>query len=326
MEQVNWGIVGPGGIATEFASAIKEVNGRIFGVWGRSADKTNRFAEQFDIENIYADTQSMFQDPRIDIIYIATPHSVHYSFIMDALQAGKHVLCEKAITVNAVQLQEIMDLAMRKNLIVAEAMTIYHMPLYQRLKTLIEQGVIGKVNMANVTFGSSKEDDPTNRFFNPDLAGGAILDIGTYALSFVRFFLSSQPTELHTTVKKYRTGVDEQSGIVMKNDQEELAVVSLAMRAKMPKRGIIAGDKGVITVDDFPRADKATVTYTIDGTTETIEAGDTTKALHYEVEAMNGLILEEKDHWTLSYSRQVMDLMDEARRKWNLEYVCEGLE
>ena len=111
----------------------------------------------------------------------------------------------------------------------------------------------------------------------------------------------------------------------MKNDQEELAVVSLAMRAKMPKRGIIAGDKGFITVDDFPRADKATVTYTVDGTTETIEVGDTAKALHYEVEAMNGLILKEKDNWTLSYSRQVMDLMDEARRKWNLEYACEGL-
>lgn len=323
MEQVNWGIVGPGGIAAEFAAAIKEVNGRIFGVWGRNTDKANRFAEQFGIEQVYADTESMFQDGRIDVVYIATPHSVHYSYIVDALNAGKHVLCEKAITMNSTQLQEVIQLAQAKDLILAEAMTIYHMPLYRKLHEVIDQGKIGKISMVNVTFGSSKEDDPTNRFFNPDLAGGAMLDIGTYALSFTRLFLSSQPTELHTTLKKYKTGVDEQSGIVMKNNQEELAVVSLAMRAKMPKRGIVAGEKGFITVDDFPRADKATITYTADGTVETIEAGDTGKALVYEVEAMNEMVMNGRENWTLPLSRQVMSLMDEARQQWDLSYAFE---
>ena len=323
MEQVNWGIVGPGGIAAEFAAAIKEVNGRVFGVWGRNTDKTNRFAEQFGIEQVYADTETMFQDGRIDVVYIATPHSVHYSYIVDALNAGKHVLCEKAITMNSTQLQEVIQLAQAKDLILAEAMTIYHMPLYRKLHEVIDQGKIGKISMVNVTFGSSKEDDPTNRFFNPDLAGGAMLDIGTYALSFTRLFLSSQPTELHTTLKKYKTGVDEQSGIVMKNNQEELAVVSLAMRAKMPKRGIVAGEKGFITVDDFPRADKATITYTADGTVETIEAGDTGKALVYEVEAMNEMVMNGRENWTLPLSRQVMSLMDEARQQWDLSYAFE---
>ncbi|MGA9231050.1 MAG: Gfo/Idh/MocA family oxidoreductase [Exiguobacterium oxidotolerans] len=323
MEQVNWGIVGPGGIAAEFAAAIKEVNGRIFGVWGRNTDKTNRFAEQFGIEQVYADTETMFQDGRIDVVYIATPHSVHYSYIVDALNAGKHVLCEKAITMNSTQLQEVIQLAQAKDLILAEAMTIYHMPLYRKLHEVIDQGKIGKISMVNVTFGSSKEDDPTNRFFNPDLAGGAMLDIGTYALSFTRLFLSSQPTELHTTLKKYKTGVDEQSGIVMKNNQEELAVVSLAMRAKMPKRGIVAGEKGFITVDDFPRADKATITYTADGTVETIEAGDTGKALVYEVEAMNEMVMNGRENWTLPLSRQVMSLMDEARQQWDVSYAFE---
>ncbi|WP_029331849.1 Gfo/Idh/MocA family protein [Exiguobacterium oxidotolerans] len=323
MEQVNWGIVGPGGIAAEFAAAIKEVNGRVFGVWGRNTDKTNRFAEQFGIEQVYADTETMFQDGRIDVVYIATPHSVHYSYIVDALNAGKHVLCEKAITMNSTQLQEVIQLAQAKDLILAEAMTIYHMPLYRKLHEVIDQGKIGKISMVNVTFGSSKEDDPTNRFFNPDLAGGAMLDIGTYALSFTRLFLSSQPTELHTTLKKYKTGVDEQSGIVMKNNQEELAVVSLAMRAKMPKRGIVAGEKGFITVDDFPRADKATITYTADGTVETIEAGDTGKALVYEVEAMNEMVMNGRENWTLPLSRQVMSLMDEARQQWDVSYAFE---
>lgn len=323
MEQVNWGIIGPGGIATEFAAAIKEVNGQIFGVWGRETEKANCFADSFGINQVYTDIETMFQDTRIDVVYIATPHSVHYSYIIDALNAGKHVLCEKAITMNSAQLREAVRLARMKDLVLAEAMTIYHMPLYRKLHELIEQGKIGNINMINVTFGSSKEDDPTNRFFNPNLAGGAMLDIGTYALSFTRLFLSSQPTELHTTLKKYKTGVDEQSGIVMKNDQEELAVVSLAMRAKMPKRGIIAGEKGFITVDDFPRADKATITYTIDGTVEKIEAGDTDKALVYEVEAMNEMVMNGRENWTLPFSCQVMQLMDEARQKWDLSYAFE---
>ncbi|MBF0708741.1 Gfo/Idh/MocA family oxidoreductase [Alkalihalobacillus hwajinpoensis] len=323
MKQVNWGIVGPGGIATDFAQAINEVNGQIFGVWGRNVEKARGFADRYGVEHVYEKTEDMFKDDRIDIVYIATPHSIHYSFIIDALNSGKHVLCEKAITMNGEQLQEIINLAESKKLIVAEAMTIYHMPLYKKLQDIIQEGKIGKVNMVNVTFGSCKEDDPTNRFFNPDLAGGGMLDIGTYALSFTRFFLSSQPTELHTTVKKYETGVDEQSGIVLKNDQDEMAVVSLAMRAKMPKRGIVAGDEGFITVDNFPRADKATITYTSDGSVETIEAGEERRALMYEVEAMNDLILNNKENWTLSLSRQVMSLMDVARQKWDLTYHFE---
>lgn len=323
MGQVNWGIVGPGGIASDFAQAIKEVNGDIFGVWGRKVEKARDFADRLGVKHVYEETSEMFRDERIDVVYIATPHSVHYSYIMDALHAGKHVLCEKAITMNGEQLQEIIALAESKNLIVAEAMTIYHMPLYGKLRSLIQQGKIGKVNMVNVTFGSCKENDPTNRFFNPDLAGGGMLDIGTYALSFTRFFLSGQPTELHTTVKKHETGVDEQSGIVMKNDENEMAVVSLAMRAKMPKRGIVAGDEGFITVDNFPRADQATITYTSDGSVETIEAGEEGKALQYEVKAMNDLILGEGENWTLPLSRQVMSLMDTARQKWNLTYDFE---
>ncbi|MGG1687765.1 Gfo/Idh/MocA family protein [Pseudalkalibacillus sp. NRS-1564] len=323
MKQVNWGIVGPGGIATDFAQAINEVNGQIFGVWGRNVEKAREFADRYGVEHVYEKTEDIFKDDRIDIVYVATPHSIHYSFIIDALDSGKHVLCEKAITMNGEQLQEIINLAESKKLIVAEAMTIYHMPLYKKLKDIIQEGKIGKVNMVNVTFGSCKEDDPTNRFFNPDLAGGGMLDIGTYALSFTRFFLSSQPTELHTTVKKYETGVDEQSGIVLKNDQDEMAVVSLAMRAKMPKRGIVAGDEGFITVDNFPRADKATITYTSDGSVETIEAGEERRALMYEVQAMNDLILNNKENWTLPLSRQVMSLMDEARQKWDLTYHFE---
>ena len=110
------------------------------------------------------------------------------------------MLCEKAITVNNKQLIDVVNLAKEKNLIVAEAMTIYHMPLYKKLRQIVDSGKIGRIKMIQVSFGSCKEYDVNNRFFNKDLAGGALLDIGTYALSFARFFMSSQPQEILTIV------------------------------------------------------------------------------------------------------------------------------
>lgn len=323
MKRLNWGIIGPGGIAEEFGKALQDVSGQIYGVWGRNSEKTQAFAARLGVKNVYESMESLLLDEKIDIVYIATPHHLHYAIMLSALKMKKHVLCEKAITMNSEQLKEVLELAAAEKRIVAEAMTIYHMPLYQKLQHKIAADAIGNVKMINVSFGSCKEDDSQNRFFNPDLAGGGLLDIGTYALSFTRYFLSSQPTEIYTTVKKHNTGVDEQSGIVMKNEQGELAVVTLAMRAKMPKRAIIAGDQGYITVDDFPRANRATITYTTDGSTETIEAGESERALHYEVEAMEDLILLKKENWSMALSADVMDLMDKVRKQWDLTYDIE---
>lgn len=323
MKKINWAILGPGEIATDFAKAINAVNGEIAGVWARKQEKASYFADTFNIKKVHPNVDDLMHDENIDVVYIATPHSVHHQYIIQALRNNKHVLCEKAITMNGKQLKEITDLAKEKNLIVTEAMTIYHMPLFKKLHQLVSAGKIGEVKMIHVTFGSCKEDDPTNRFFNPELAGGGLLDIGTYALSFVRYFLTSQPNEVLSTVKKHQTGVDEQSGIILKNDADELAVVSLAMRAKMPKSGIITGDLGFITVDNFPRAEKATITYTADGSTDIIEAGESEQALHYEVEAMNRYIKKQEENDTLLLSIDVLELMDEVRNQWGLTYDFE---
>ena len=201
-------------------------------------------------------------------------------------------------------------------------MTIYHMPLYEKLKQVVQTGKLGTLKMVNVSFGSCKEYDVTNRFFSPDLAGGALLDIGTYALSFARFFLSAQPHEVLTTVKKFETGVDEQSGIILKNDADEMAVVTLTMRAKMPKRGVVAGDLGFITVDNFPRATRAMITY-LDGTTEVVEAGVEAKALEYEILDMENYILNNGGDDVLQLSVDVMDIMTDVRNQWGIKYPFE---
>lgn len=322
MSTINWAILGPGTIAADFAQALIEVNGSIYAVGSRTLEKAEAFARTYNIKKAYDNYEDMLQDPKIDVVYIATPHSNHYEYIIECLKNNKHVLCEKAITVNGKQLREIVSLAEQKNLVIAEAMTIYHMPLYKKLREIVNSGRLGKLKMIQVSFGSCKEYDVTNRFFSKDLAGGALLDIGTYALSFTRYFLSNQPHEVLTTVKQFETGVDEQSGIILKNSMDEMAVISLTMRAKMPKRGVVAGELGFITVDNFPRASQAVITY-LDGTSEIIEAGDTSKALLYEVEDMNHYILNKRNKETLALSLDVMEIMDNVRAQWGIQYPFE---
>ncbi|WP_449599248.1 Gfo/Idh/MocA family protein [Paenibacillus sp. Marseille-Q9583] len=322
MNNLKWAIIGPGSIANEFAAALNDIGGTLYAVGSRTLEKAQAFASQYGAEKAYGNYSEMLQDPEIDVIYISTPHSNHYEYIIESLQNNKHVLCEKAITVNSKQLQEIAKLAKQKSLVVAEAMTIYHMPLYKKLRKIVDEGKIGRLKMVQVSFGSHKEYDVNNRFFSKDLAGGALLDIGTYALSFTRFFLSKQPQEILTTVKRFETGVDEQSGIILNNDADEMAVISLTMRSKMPKRGVVSGELGFITVDNFPRASTATIQY-LDGTLETIEAGDTSKALQYEIEDMQRYIAANGKQETLKLSLDVMDIMSNVREQWGIKYSFE---
>lgn len=322
MEQLKWGIIGPGAIAAEFAVALHELGGTLYAVASRTIEKAEDFAGRHGAQKAYGDHQAMLADPELDVVYISTPHSHHYQYIKDSLTAGKHVLCEKAITVNSTQLRKMMHLAQENRLILAEAMTIYHMPIYQKLRQLLDEGAIGQLKMIQVSFGSHKEYDVNNRFFSKDLAGGALLDIGTYALSFARYFLSEQPHEILTTVKPFETGVDEQSGILLHNNADEMAVIALTMRSKMPKRGIVAGELGFITVDNFPRASSATIQY-LDGRLEQIVAGDSTKALQYEITEMHNRLTGKSSRDTLLLSLDVMDIMSSLREQWGIKYSFE---
>ena len=259
----------------------------------------------------------------MDIVYIATPHTYHYDYMMKALRHGKHVLCEKAITVNHKQLQEVMQLAQEKGLIVMEAMTIFHMPVFQKARELVESGAIGKLKMLQVNFGSCKEYDVNNRFFSSELAGGALLDIGTYALSLVRWFLHEQPDTILTSMLPFETGVDEMSGIILRNSLDEMATVTLTMRAKLPKRGIIAGEDGYLEISEYPRANSFEIRYTKDGWTETIDAGVRGDALLYEVRDMEAVVSGAAENHTLQISSDVVSLMDEIRRQWGMKYPFE---
>ncbi len=315
-----WATIGTGVIAQELVQALQGLGGNLYSVANRTYEKGLAFAERYGIEKVYREIDDVFADEAVDIIYISTPHNTHIDFLRKALAAGKHVLCEKSITLNSAELAEAMQLAKEKGLVLAEAMTIYHMPLYRRLKAFLADGSLGPLKMIQMNFGSYKEYDMTNRFFSRHLAGGALLDIGVYALSFVRWFMSSCPHQIVSQVSLAPTGVDEQVGILLTNEAGEMATVSLTLHAKQPKRGLLAYEKGYIEIIDYPRGQRATITYTEDGRQEVIEVGDTKEALRYEVLDMERAVAGIEPQMYLSYSQDVMQMMTGLRKEWGLTY------
>ena len=323
MRKLNWGILGTGWIATEMGDALNRVNGEIYAVCDVTLEAAQKYADKFGVQKAYGSADEMINDENVDVVYIATPHNLHHRFLVQALKAGKHVFCEKAITVNDAQLEEAVAIAKEKDLVICDGVTLFHMPLFKKLKEIVDSGKIGPVKMVQVNFGSCKEYDVTNRFFSKELAGGALLDIGVYATSFARYFMSSKPDTVLTTANYFETGVDETSGIILRNPEGQMAVMALTMRAKQPKRGVVAGELGYIEVNNYPRGDKATITYTEDGHVETIELGDTAKALDYEVQDMQDYILNHGGQDNLQYIRDVMETLTEIRRQWGMIYPFE---
>lgn len=312
----NWGIVGSGWIAHEMADALIQEGIGIYGVASGHFSSAKKFSEEFSIEHVYENYQSMFEDENIDIVYIATPHNSHYEIMKNALLHNKHVFCEKAITLNSTELDECVKIAKERHLAISDGVTLFHMPLFKKLKKMISSNSLGPVKMVQVNFGSFKEHDVNNRFFNPNLAGGALLDIGVYAVSFARWFMASKPNTVLTTMTPFETGVDESSGILLQNKEMEIATISLTMRAKQPKRGLVACENGYIEIYNFPRADKATITYTSDGHTEEIVCGESGLALNYEIRDMEEYVSNLNGQTNLQCIQDVMDVLTEVQRLW----------
>jgi len=322
-KKIHWGILGLGSIANDFASVFQSDNAELTAVGSRSLEKAKEFADNYGIEKAYGSYDDLLADESIDIVYLATPNSYHAENMKQILNAGKHVLCEKAITMNKKELDEVLDLAEEKALIVAEAMTIYHMPLYQELKQRITSGEFGPLKLATAYFGSLKEADPKNRFFNPDLGGGALLDIGVYALSFVQYFLDSEPEDFNTLVKLYETGVDEMSTISYSTNAGTLGNVVLSFRGKLPKQGVVVCENAHITVTDYPHASEALITYP-DGKTETVSAGNSELRLRYEMENLTEMLLTGRDYSHLETTKSVNALMDRAASAWEMDWIYEN--
>ena len=321
---LNWAVLGTGVIANEMAQALVKMNKRLYAVANRTHQKALDFADRYGVQKVYDQIDDVFEDEAVDIIYITSPHNTHYEFMKKALEHGKHILVEKSITLNSRELDEMIALAAEKKLVLAEAMTIWHMPIYKKLWEIVQSGQLGKVQIITMNFGSFKEYNMSNRFFNMNLAGGAMLDIGVYALSIVRSFMEEKPEDIVSQWKASPTGSDEQATILLKNKQEQMATVALSMHSKQPKRAMISCEKGYIEIMEYPRADKAVIVDAESGERTEIESGETANALYYEMMDMEQAVRSgDASNMQLQYSKDVMDIMTKLRKDWGMKYPGE---
>lgn len=189
---------------------------------------------------------------------------------------------------------------------------------------MVGAGELGRVQMMTLNFGSFKEYDMQNRFFAPSLAGGALLDIGVYALSLARGFMESQPDRVLSQMRPAPTGVDEQAGILLMNRQGQMATLALSLHAKQPKRAMISCEKGYLEILEYPRADRALWVDAATGAQRVLAAGEAASALQYELEDMERAVLTgDAGPMRLGETADVMALMTTLRREWGLQYPGE---
>ena len=324
--RLSWAVIGCGVIANQMAESLALAGRRIHGVANRTRERAVAFAARHGVERVYDSVEELYADPEVDAVYVTTPHNTHIRYLRGALAAGKHVLCEKSITLNSAELAEARALADAHGVQLMDATTIAHMPLYRVLLARAASGEFGRMNLAQVSFGSYKEyGDLTNRFYNINLAGGAMLDIGVYALSIMRLFMESQPSEVLSLGNLCETGVDVAGGIVCRNQEGQIGVVSLTLHSKQPKRAVLSFDKCYVEVMEYPRADTATIVWTADGRRETVTAGVEGYALCYEMADLERAVAGDvQSAGLIDTAADVMRLMTDVRRSWGVTYPEEA--
>lgn len=320
--ELRWAVVGVGVVAHQMAKSLALDGRKLYGVWNRTESKAEAFAEKYGVEHVYGTFDELVADPDVDAVYIATPHNTHINYLRKALPAGKHVLCEKAITLNSDELAEARKLAADNGVQLMEANTILHMPLYKELRRRADSGEFGPMALASVEFGSFREyGDYKARFYNRNLAGGAMLDIGVYAITYARQFMASQPDEVVSLANLTPSGVDGTSGFVMRNPDAQIATFTLSLHAKQPKRGVISFERCYLETMGYPRADHASIVWTDDGHTEDVDVGCEGYALCYEVADLERAAAGDAEaQSSIQITSDVMDLMTGLRREWGVVY------
>jgi predicted dehydrogenase len=247
-EKFNWGILGPGGIARAFAQDLSLLSGHtIAAVGSRSLANAEKFSANFG-GTAYGSYEELVADPSIDAIYVATPHSAHHDNVVLALNAGKPVLCEKPFAVNAKEAQAMVDAASRNSVALMEAMWARFLPHYAKVREIVESGVLGPILSIHADHGQRLADQEIARLIDPHLAGGALLDLGIYPVSFAHMILGNPS---HITSKAVMTdkGVDGQTSMIFSYDSGAQAVLTTTMIEQTPCRAVVAGLNGWLEID-----------------------------------------------------------------------------
>lgn len=323
---IRWGIIGPGRIAERFAQCVRFVeDASIHAVASRSPERGIRFATRFNVPTVYTSYQELVAHPDIDVIYIATPHRFHYENARLCLEAGKHVLCEKPLTVNAVQSQRLISLARSKQLFLMEAMWTYFLPIYQVVRQWLDAGFIGNVTLMTSTFGFKAKRDLSGRLFNLELAGGALLDIGIYNLAVSRWVTDDEVQSFDVRGVVGSTGVDELVTGTLEFDNKVISQFSCTFLSKTENDFVIYGTQGHIRIHpNFWGATRATLV-TSQGE-ETVEQPLRCNGFEFEVEEVGRCLhagLVESPVMTHEKALASMRLMDAIRASLDVVYPFE---
>lgn len=316
MPVVNWGIVGCGWAAGDFAEGLRSVpDARLAAVCARRSAAA--FAERFGVPHHYDSVSGLVGDGDVDVVYVATPNSLHAEQCLAALEAGKPVLCEKPFAMSAAEARRVVDAARARSLFCMEAMWMRFVPGTRRACELIQQGAIGEVRTISASFGHQPPYDPDSRYFNPSLGGGALLDVGVYGLSLAVMLLGS-PLRVSSDAVITPSGVDAQSVAVLTYGNGATAVVSASLSSHLPAEAVISGSEGELRLAPLYRPERLTLS----------RAGEPAPGEHvpfegngfnYEaVETMRclGAGLGESPLMSLDDTLATMETLDTARSQW----------
>jgi len=248
MSNFSWGILGPGGIAQAFAKDLTFIEGHTIGAVGsRSIANAEKFANTFG-GTAYGSYEELVADSSIDAIYVATPHPAHHDNVILALNAGKPVLCEKPFAVNAKQAQAMVDAAAKNKVALMEAMWARFLPHYAKVREIVASGVLGPILSIHADHGQRLADQGIARLVDPQLAGGALLDLGIYPISFAHMILGN-PTSITSKAVMTDRGVDAQTSMIFSYDNGAQAVLTTTMIEQTPCRAVVAGLHGWLEID-----------------------------------------------------------------------------
>lgn len=321
----NWGIIATGNIATSMAEALRYVgDAELLAVASRSLDSANAFGEEWDVPRRYGSYADLMADPDVDIVYVATPHSSHHGNVMTALAGGKHVLCEKPLTLNAAQAAECVAFARERSLFLMEAVWMRFFPAIARLRAEIEDGVIGEIELVQADFCISVPFDPQHRLYNLELGGGALLDLGIYPLSLATMLLG-RPEKVDGRGRIGTTGVDESNAVTLAFRSGAIAQLACSMRTYKPRTAHISGRSGRIEVADYLRPNGYKV-HRPQGRVEEVWEPARGNGYVHEVEEVHRCLRSgrlESSVMPLDESVASMALMDSLRLQWGVAYPGE---
>lgn len=319
------GILGPGSIADTVTQTLVQMpEVECWAVASRNLEKAQKFAEKYGFSRAYGSYEEMLSDPELELVYITTPHSHHFEQILLCLEHGKHVICEKAFTMNAAQAKTVREKAEEKGLLVAEAIWTRYMPSRQMINDILASGIIGKPN--TLTANLSYVIDHKARIMRPELAGGALLDIGIYGLNFAWMHFGNEIERIESSVQMTETGVDAMETITIFYRDGRMAVLTHSIYARSDRKGIIHGDKGYLVVENINNPQSVSVYDANDKLIQYHEVPPQISGYEYEFREAVRCIREgkqESDSMPMDRTIQVMEIMDSLRKQWGVIYPQE---